>query len=207
MARTDFCGVSSQRSPFPRSDSVAQLDSPTPFDVGKEPRSSVEELGRVGHETLGRLVWVVHSGAAVCRLAHVDRVVIRVDVVVVGNRAASSVLVLLLLLGIRRRCRVHDRLFVGIRAVVEDLVVDVDLRASVDIASAAFAARRPGAVLRAGLHDSLVREALRSILIELHEDRLESWLDDERHQEQEREQTERAEQHEEGGCVENRFLF
>lgn len=91
--------------------------------------------------------------------------------------------------------------------VREDFVVNINLSASVNVSRAAFAARCPRAVSRSRLYNCLVGEALRSILVELHENCLKRWLNNERHQEKKRKEAERCKEHEEGGCVEKQFLF
>lgn len=180
------------------------VDSPTPFDIGKESRPPIIELGGVGHETFGGLIGIIHAAATIDRLVHVDCVVVRVDVLVVGDGAAPSTILLLLPLLLRVRwCRwIHDGCLVGVCAVAEALVVHIDLSACVDIACASLAARGPRAIARARLHNCLIRETLRPMLVELHEDRLECRLDDKWHQEEKRKEAERAEEDEESGCVE-----
>lgn len=77
----------------------------------------------------------------------------------------------------------------------------------VDVSRATFSTRCPRAVACSRLHNCLIRETLRPVLVELHEYCLESGLDYKRHQEEKGEKAERAEENEECGCVEKRLLF
>lgn len=86
-------------------------------------------------------------------------------------------------------------------------VVDQNLGALVYLASAAFAARGPRAVGETSSGEDGGGGAVGGFFVEVHFDGRVRWLDDERHQEEEAECAENAEQQEEGGRVEDELFL
>lgn len=101
----------------------------------------------------------------------------------------------------------HYSEFIRIRPISVNFIVNVDLRACINVSCASFTTAGPRAIFGACLHDCFVRETLCSTFVEFHEYCLKCRLDYKRNKEKESKQTECAKEHKKCSRVEESFLF